>query len=179
MLLVVTTWFAVATGTLFPLGLPLLSSPQELFAGRYCGSWSCLPMRPEVVRRLVYVQALLAPLLLATGFIVAKALVWACTGRAHELRSLAWLPAGQSALAWGFVAACWAGLALCVAVGDRVRGILAVVGVWLSLYATWVCVGLYWLSDENRRLALALFVGVAGLLAVLPLVHLRRPRRLA
>jgi hypothetical protein len=164
------TWLAVAAGTLFPLRLPLVTNTQELFVGRYCASWASLPVRPEVIRRLVYVHALLAPLLLATGFVLSKALVRACTGRAHELPSLEWLPAGRSVLAWGFVAACWAGLALCVAVGDRVRGILAAIGV---------CLSLYWLSDENRRLVLALSVGVAGLLAALPLVHLRRPRRLA
>ena len=164
------TWLAVAIATLLPLRLPLFTNTQELFVGRYCASWAALPVRPEAVRRLVHTQAFVAPLLGCAGFVVGKGLVWACIGRAHELGTLAWLPDGRTVLGWSFAAACWASLALCVAVGDRVRAILAAIGVGLSLY---------WLSDENRRLALALFVGVAGLLAALPLVHLRRLRRLA
>ena len=162
------TWFAVAIGTLFPLGLPLLISPQELFAGRYRAAWSCLPVRPEAVRRIVFVHAFTVLLLLGTSALLARALVWASTGRAHALLTLAWLPGRHATATWAFLATCWAGLALCIAVGDRARGILAMVGIGLSLW---------WGDGGERGATAALLIG--SLFAALPLVHLRRARRRA
>jgi hypothetical protein len=162
MLLFGVTWISTAVGSLFPLRIPLVNGVHELFVGRYCASWSCLPVRREAVRRLVYANALLMPLLVATGLVLFRRLV---------VGSPAWLPKGQALFSSGLAVACWAGWALCVAVGDRVRGILAgtgaVVGLWLLLTTGG------WSPLES------LLVVATGLFAVLPLAHLRRPRRVA
>lgn len=183
----VTTVLVVAGGTLHPLLLPLVSF-RGLFSGSYCASWSWLPVRPQTIRRVVYAHALLVPLLVERGCGASIRAVNALSGTVREMASsparpshapetsawLDWMP-------WVLGLACWAGWALCLAVGDRLRGALAAVGIGLSLG----CIGLTaWIDvaerdSAGRFVVAALLLGGAALLAALPLVHLSRARRVA
>jgi hypothetical protein len=155
-----------------PVGIDLFATDRSarspsLFSGAYARAWSLLPLHPETVRRSVYLH----------GF-VSAALVWllffAYTRLAHAL--------GLSFGSWhrdlplALAVPCAAGLLLCGAVGDSVRGTLSALGLF-SLPLAHVFSLVLASGTLDLAAATALNWGVLLALAIVggvpPLVHLR------
>jgi hypothetical protein len=173
--------------SLCPLRVCVVGTAPGLFSGRYCASWSWLPLRPQTIRRVVFAHALLVPLLVQEGCVVcgrtfralsatAREVMPSSTpGRSHVTGAEGWLIVA----ALGLALVCWAGWTLCMAVGDRVRGTLAAVGIGLSLVGIGLTAWLDVTQDLSSKsfAAEVVLLGVAAVFAALPLANLRRPRR--
>jgi hypothetical protein len=173
-LMVLATWVAFLQWptllllTLFPFGLALVSpatSASRLFSGVFLRSWSALPVARESVIRAVYAHGLLA-----------AGLAWLILYLQVRLRRA---PLGPVLYDLPVVFL-MAGIAVCEAVGDRRRGLIAVGALVAFLFGLPFAfallpgtLGLYEpFSNEGMRLGIAGYaIGLAG--ALPPLVHLR------
>jgi len=157
-----------------PLGITLLppSSQADLFASRYCASWSWLPVRPERVRRVVYAHGLAV----GGGLATAAGLILAHVGLLAP-GSWFWGVAGLGLLAGVMPVLSLAGAILAAAVEDRVRSMAAGTGTLLA----WLALLLFLVSKGGGPLldVVCFLIAAAGVSALLPLVHLRRQRHVA
>jgi hypothetical protein len=107
-------WPTLLALTLFPFGLTLVPSAtpaRGLFSGAFLRSWGALPVWPERAIRAVYAHGLLAAGLAWLMLCLQVRLLGARLGPAlYELPVVLLMP----------------GLAVCEAVGDRRRGLIAV-----------------------------------------------------
>jgi hypothetical protein len=161
-------WPTLLLLTLFPFGLALVSpatSASRLFSGVFLRSWSALPVARESVIRAVYAHGLLA-----------AGLAWLILYLQVRLRRA---PLGPVLYDLPVVFL-MAGIAVCEAVGDRRRGLVAVGALVAFLFGLPFAfallpgtLGLYEpFSNEGMRLGIAGYaIGLAG--ALPPLVHLR------
>jgi hypothetical protein len=161
-------WPTLLALALFPLGLALVPSAtpaMRLFSGAFLRSWSALPVEPERVIRAVYAHGL-----------VAAGSAWLVLCVQTRLLGMHFGPALYELP----VVFLMAGIAVCEAVGDRRRGLLAVGA--LAAFQFGVPFGFALLPEvlgsalpfERNRMAVGIAgyaVGLAG--ALPPLVHLR------
>jgi hypothetical protein len=165
-LLLVVAFAVVAPICVAPLGISITHG--DVFSGRYARAWAPLPLRPESVRRTVYVHALLTTTLVWLLFL-AHSLVVASLG----LRGWGW----PWTLPLGLVIPCAAGFLLCGAVGDRRRGFLSAATLATFLPVHLVTLTGVWkdiLGLSSGKLDLGVLLALALLGGVPPLVHLRR-----
>jgi hypothetical protein len=107
-------WPTLLALALFPLGLALVASATpatRLFSGAFLRSWGVLPLEPKRVIRTVYAHGLVA-----AGF------AWLVLGLQTRLLGVRFGPALYELP----VVFLMPGIAVCEAVGDRRRGLLAV-----------------------------------------------------
>ena len=152
-----------------PLGVPLLGRQSKrggtpLFGGWYVASWAALPVRREVLIRGVYAHGLIwGAFLLVMCFVLAPA--------AMQAR---WLvaPVGCAAVVLA------AGALVCVAVGDRARGVAALAALGCALGAGPLLSALI-TSTPTAYAVPSAVVAVAAALAggLPPLTHLNHSRR--
>jgi hypothetical protein len=165
---VLLQWPTLLALALFPFGLALVPSATPatgLFSGAFLRSWRTLPVAPERVVRSIYAHGLLA-----AGF----AWLMLCL----QARLLGWRL--DPVLYEGPAVFLMAGIAVCEAVGDRRRGLLAVGALAAFQFGLPFASAL--LGDvlgitpgfhaSGMQLGIAAYaVGFAG--ALPPLVHLR------
>jgi hypothetical protein len=161
-------WPTLLALALFPLGLALVPSATpaiRLFSGAFLRSWSALPVEPRRVVRAVYAHGLLA-----------AAFAWLVLCLQMRLLGMRFGPALYELP----VVFLMAGIAVCEAVGDRRRGLLAVGA--LAMFQFGLPFGFALLPEVSgsavpfSRNGMAL--GIAGYAVSLagalpPLVHLR------
>jgi hypothetical protein len=176
LLAVLLQWLILLALSLFPFGLALVprgTSASGLFSGAFLRDWSALPAGPGSVIRVVYAHGLIAAAFAWLMLCVQVTLLWAPWSAA---RSATLGPALYELPAVFLMA----GIAVCEAVGDRRRGLLAVgalagfqVGVPLaSALLPEVLGSAVPFARNGMPVAIAGYaVGLAG--ALPPLVHLR------
>jgi len=155
-----------------PVGIDLFATDRAarsptLFSGAYARAWSALPLAPETVRRSVYVHGLGSAALMWL-FFFAHTLFATALG-------LPWWP-WRWDLPLALAVPCAAGLLVCGAVGDSVRGTLSALALFLLFLAHIVTLALASQTLDPASVT-AIDAGVVLALAVVgglpPLVHLR------
>ncbi len=166
-------WPTLLALVLFPLGLALVPSatPTGLFSGAFLRSWRALPVAPERVVRSVYAHGLLA-----AGF------AWLMLCLQARLLGLRLGPGGHGRMGLLYelpAVLLMAGIAVCEAVGDRRRGLLAVgalagfqFGLPLGFALLGDVLGVPGFDRKGMPLGIAGYA-VALVGALPPLVHLR------
>jgi hypothetical protein len=168
----------VGMTALFPAGIHLFQTDRQggsgaLMSGGFIAAWSILPVPRESVTRGIYLHGLatgLAWVLFVLAFTVLRHLVLGSNFNVLEF----FLPLALAAPAV-------AGLLTCTAVGDKVRGTIAIIALLCTVPAyiggqvAGKAMGLAIGSGANLYIGITLLL-LLGLIGGVPaLVHLRRP----